>query len=122
MVADEPTDCRQGIDLPDQFQSLFEFPFGNQSHIAFRVLLNGTGLLAGRKRDSFFGGFSLNLSAIESPSKALFFFSIFWNQFSRTPPKADVAGVTPVWLDDRLMGSSFNHGPAFLILFLYGEL
>jgi hypothetical protein len=77
MVADEPTDCRQGIDLPDQFQSLFEFPFGNQSHIAFCILLNGTGPLAGRERHSFFGRPFLHLSQIESPSKALFFFSIF---------------------------------------------
>jgi hypothetical protein len=115
MVADEPTDGRQGIDLPDQFQGLFEFSFGHQSHIAFCILLNGTGLLAGRKRDSFFGRVSFYLSSIESSSKALFFFSIFWNEFSRTTPETDVTRVTSFGLDDWLMGSSFNHGPPFLI-------
>ena len=62
MVADEPADSRQGIDLPDQFQSLFEFSFGDQSHIASRILMNRTGLLAGRKRDFFLGGLCLKPS------------------------------------------------------------
>jgi hypothetical protein len=122
MMADESTDCGQRIDLPDQFQGLFEFSFGNQSDIAFCIPLNRAGLLARRKRDSFFGRFSYYLSTIESSSKALFFFSIFWNEFSRTTPETDVASVTSFGLDDRFMGSSFNHGPPFLILFLSGEL
>jgi hypothetical protein len=117
MVADESADCGQGIDLPDQFKGFSEFSFGHQSHIALCILLNRAGFLARRKRDPFFRRSFLRFPTIENPSKALLFLSIFRNELSRTTPETDVTGVTSFGLDHRSIGSSFNHGPAFLILF-----
>ena len=114
MVADETANRWQGVHLTNQFQSLFEFPFGDEGHVASRILTDGTGFLAGRERNLPFKSFFSPLCAIEGSPEAFFFLPIFWNELSRTSPDADVTTVTLGGLDVGPMCSSFNQGAASL--------
>jgi hypothetical protein len=109
MVADESADRRQGVDLADQFESLFKLPFGNEGHIAPCVLMNRAGHLTGGKRNASLRGNFTDLSLIKGSPETLFFLPIFRDQFGRTSPDTDIATMTFRGLDERAMGSSFNH-------------
>jgi hypothetical protein len=94
MMADESADCRQGIDLTDQFECLFKLPFCNEGHIAPCILMDRAGLLAGGKRGFGLRSFPLYLSSIEGSSETLFFQSVFGDEFGRASPDTNITALT----------------------------
>jgi hypothetical protein len=77
MMTDETADRRQRIDFTDEFQGLFEFPFGNEGHVTSRILANWACLLTRRERDLSSEVLFSPVSTIDCSSEAFFFVPIF---------------------------------------------
>jgi hypothetical protein len=96
VVADEAADGRQGIDLPDQFQSLCKLPPGDEGGISSGILVNGAGFLTGWGGGLILRGHLVHFLLVKSSPQAGGFPAILWNEFRRTPPNTNLTLMTAI--------------------------